>query len=119
MTRVASAVMPIDELLARILGVCGKNGARVATVLSRGSLVSGDSRYRWEPVQTSLEEVSTLLDSFPDYDPEAVFAPANCIRIVFRDAQGEFEISREVASPDPVLAPEELLGRSDGSRRRG
>ena len=96
MAPVAAVTMTLDDLAAKVLGVCGKDGERVAAVLSRGSLVSGDSRYRWSPIDASPEEVSALLDRFPDHEPDRPFDPELCVLMVFRDGRGEFEIPREV-----------------------
>lgn len=103
MARVDSVVLTAEELAGKIIGVCGKNSARLATILSRGSLVRGDTRYRWAPVQVSPEDIDRILDQFPDYDPELAFDGARCVRIVFRDGLGEFEITREVGSQKRVL----------------
>lgn len=95
--------MTLDDLAGKVLGVCGKDGERVAAVLARGSLVSGDSRYRWSPIDASPEEVSALLDRFPDYEPDRRFDPEFCVLMVFRDGRGEFEIPREVGSQKRFL----------------
>ena len=96
MTAVRRADIPLEELAARILAVCGKNPERVASVLARGTLVSGEARYRWQPLQPSADEIAALMDRFPDHDPDAAFDAGRCISIVFRGARGEFQISREV-----------------------
>ena len=103
MVPVAAVTMALDDLTGKILGVCGKDGERVATVFSRGTLVSGDSRYRWSPINASPDEVSALLDRFPDYEPDRPFDPELCVLMVFRDGRGEFEISREVGSQKRLL----------------
>ena len=103
MAPVASVVLPVEELAGKIVSVCGKNGARLATILSRGSLVSGETRYRWQPVQASPADVEDLLARFPDYDPNLAFDGARCIRMVFRDGLGEFEITREAGSQKRVF----------------
>lgn len=103
MLPVASVTMTLDELASKILGVCGKDCERVGTLLSRGSLVSGDSRYRWSPVESSPEEVSALLDRFPDYDADRAFNPQLCVLMSFRDGRGEFQITRELGSQKRFL----------------
>ena len=96
MVPVAAVTMTLDDLTGKILGVCGKDGERVAAIFSRGSLVSGDSRFRWSPIDASPDEVSALLGRFPDYEPDRSFDPELCVLMVFRDGRGEFEIPREV-----------------------
>ena len=103
MAKVESVVLTVEELAGKIIGVCGKNGARLATILSRGSLVSGETRYRWAPFQVSPKEVDGILDQFPDHDPELAFDGARCFRMVFRDGLGEFEITREAGSQKRVF----------------
>ena len=98
MAKVASVQLTVEELAGKIIGVCGKNGPRLATILARGSLVSGETRYRWPPVEASPEEIAGLLEQFPDYDPNLAFDGARCVRMVFRDYRGEFEITREAGS---------------------
>lgn len=98
MSAVSRVDLPLEELTAKILGVCGKNRTRVAAILGRGSLVSGDQRYRWVPLEVSSGDLGTLLDRFPDHDPDRVFDAANCERMAFRGERGEFEVSRDLGS---------------------
>lgn len=87
--------LDLKDLVARILGVCGKNPARIATVLARGSLVSGDIRYRWPPLAASQPDLEALLEEFPDHDRRRVFDPPLCRRMTFAGPRGEFAIDRE------------------------
>lgn len=87
--------LDLKDLVARILGVCGKNPARIATVLARGSLVSGDIRYRWPPLNVTQPDLAALLEEFPDHDLQRVFDPRLCRRMIFAGQRGEFEIDRE------------------------
>lgn len=87
--------LPVEELVSKILGACGKNQDRIARILARGSLVSGDARYRWIPFEVPSEELTALLDRFPDHDPRRVFQPESCVRMVFRGQRGAIEITRE------------------------
>lgn len=95
MAAVARVDLPLEDLMAKILGVCGKDIGRVAGVLARGSLVSGDARYRWQSIQAAPNELSTLMGRFPDHDPERVFEGHLCARMTFRGGRAEVEISRE------------------------
>lgn len=92
---VARLDLPVEELASRILGACGKNQDRVARILARGSLVSGDSRYRWIPFEVPPEELAALLDRFPDHDPQRVFQRESCVLMAFRGQRGAIEITRE------------------------
>ena len=98
MTAVARVDVALEALIAKILGVCGKDTGRIAGVLSRGSLVSGDSRYRWRAIQASQEDLAALLDRFPDHEPERAFDRRRCTRMTFRGGRGEVEISREAGA---------------------
>src|SRR5450756_1325760 len=46
-TPVVVQEMPVRELVEYMLGVTGKDEARIRELLLRGSLVSGASRFRW------------------------------------------------------------------------
>ena len=95
MSAVTRVDVPLDDLAARILGICGKDPRRVAGILRRGALVSGDIRYRWQPLQPLDEDVAALLQRFPDHDPDLELDAPLCFRMVFRGPRGEFEITRE------------------------
>ena len=95
MSAVTRIDLPLLELAAKILGVCGKDPGRVASILRRGTLVSGDARYRWQPLHASDGELAALLGRFPDHDPDLAFDASCCIRMEFRGGRGEFEITRE------------------------
>ena len=95
MSAVTRVDVPLDDLAARILGICGKDPRRVAGILRRGALVSGDIRYRWQPLQPLDQDVAALLQRFPDHDPDLELDASLCFRMVFRGPRGEFEITRE------------------------
>jgi hypothetical protein len=59
-----------------MLGVTGKDEARIRELLLRGSLVSGASRFRWTGWDAGLENLRELLATFPDPDPSRPFAAA-------------------------------------------
>ena len=95
MSAVTRVDAPLNELAAKILGVCGKDPDRVSSILQRGTLVSGDTRFRWQPLQASDEELTALLGRFPDHDPDLTFDASRCVRMEFRGGRGDFEITRE------------------------
>ncbi len=96
MSGVARVDLSLEELAAKILGACGKDSARVAGILARGSLVSGDSRLRWRPLEAMPDDVEALLARFPDHDPARPFERSRCVRMEFRSARATLEIVREV-----------------------
>ena len=99
MSPVARQNMPAAELIERILGLTGKDLVRVREILSRGTLVSGPSRYRWEPFDADEMELTDLLESFPDPLPDRPFDSALCDLIVLKGQRGSVRLSREVAAP--------------------
>ncbi len=91
------------ELVEKILVVCGKNPQRIARILTRGSLVSGDLRFRWAGVEAAAEEVAEFLKRFPEDDPSRTFDPEQCLRIVFHGPRGRVELTREAGRRTRVL----------------
>ena len=75
-TPVVVQEMPVGELVEYMLGVTGKDEARIRELLLRGSLVSGASRFRWTGWDAGLENLRELLATFPDPDPSRPFMPA-------------------------------------------
>lgn len=106
MVAVARVNLPLEELASKVLGVCGKDPARIARILLRGSLVSGDSRFRWDPFSLTPDELRKLLARFPDHDPEREFDLQRCDRMLLRGTRGEFEIGREVGQQRRFLRRE-------------
>ena len=96
MAAVARVDLPLDELTSKVLGVCGKDSERIARIFLRGSLVSGDSRFRWSPFSLASDQMAALLGRFPDHDPEREFDIERCDRMLLRGMRGVFEITREV-----------------------
>jgi hypothetical protein len=97
-TPVVVQQMPIRELLGHLLGVVGKNEARIREIIQRGSLVSGASRFRWNGWQTEPGALDQLLATFPDDDPSLPFSAERCTHAVLRGSQGQLrpvEIPRD------------------------
>lgn len=103
MAPVRRADLTPPELLGKILGVCGKNPGRAARILARGSLVSGDLRFRWAGLEAADEEIAEILQQFPEDDPSRTFAPEQCLRIVFHGPRGQVELTREAGRRTRVL----------------
>ncbi len=88
--------LPAETLVGKILAVTGKDVARIAKILARGSLVSDDSRFRWVGLEATGGEIADFLNTFPDDDPSQAFDPLKCLRIEFQSPRGMIEITREV-----------------------
>ncbi|MGH9720416.1 MAG: hypothetical protein ACRD8O_09400 [Bryobacteraceae bacterium] len=103
-TPVVVREMPTRELVEHMLGITGKDEARVAGLLRRGTLVSGASRFRWTGWEAAPESVRAMLATFPDAEPGRLFAAERCVRAVLRDGMGRrLELPREVAAKRPLL----------------
>jgi len=87
--------LSLRELVGRMLGVTGKDPARVRELCLRGSLVSGASRFRWTGFDADLESVAALLATFPDSDPAVPFQAERCLLAVFHGPGCRIELSRE------------------------
>ena len=60
-TPVVRQELAAAQLVENILRVTGKDAGRVRDVLRQGTVINGASRFRWEPLQVSLEDVSGAL----------------------------------------------------------
>jgi hypothetical protein len=94
-TPVVAREMPLRELVEYMLGVTGKDQARVRELLLRGTLVSGASRFRWSGWEAEAPAVEELLRTFPDPEPSRPFLPERCVRAILRGGRQAIEIPRE------------------------
>jgi hypothetical protein len=106
LTPVVVQEITVRELIEHMLGVAGKDEARICELLKRGTLVSGASRFRWTGWQADAESVREVLATFPDADPARAFAAERCVRAVLRGARGAVEIPREAAAQKGLLRRE-------------
>ena len=70
-TPVVVQELPIRELVEHMLGVTGKDEARIREFLLRGSLVSGASRFRWAGWEADAEALREVLATLPRSRPDA------------------------------------------------
>src|SRR5256884_4770351 len=94
--------IPIRELIEHMIGVTGKDEARVRELLLRGTLVSGASRFRWSGWEADAPAVEELLRTFPDPEPGRAFAAARCVRAILRGGRQAIEIPREAGVRKPM-----------------
>ena len=98
LTPVVVQELPVRELISHMLGVAGKDEARIRELLLRGTLVSGATRFRWVGWEADLEGIRGILATFPDPDPARPFAAERCIRATLRGGRQAIEIPRAAAA---------------------
>jgi len=101
LTPVVAREMPLRELVEYMLGVTGKDEARIRELLLRGTLVSGASRFRWAGWEAEPQALRDLLAGFPDPDPARPFTPDRCVRAILRGGRQAIEIPREAGLRKP------------------
>ena len=111
LTRVVVQELPTRDLIDVLLGVAGKDTARLRELLSRGSVVSGASRYRWEGWTVEENELADVLNAYPDPEPHRPFHPAACVRAVLQSARGGIDIPKDAASRKGLLRRENFWDR--------
>jgi hypothetical protein len=100
----------IDELADMILSVTGKDAGRILQIMKSGTLVFHDYRYWWSGFAPEANDLSVLLERFPDAEPERKFEARGCVAVRFES--GAQALGR------PHELPRELLDRKRLLRRR-
>jgi len=98
LTPVVVQELPLRELIEHVLGVTGKDEARIREILHRGSLVAGASRFRWVGWEIETEALRLLLAGLPDADPSRAFARDSWVRAVLSGGRHTIEIPRAAAA---------------------
>ena len=98
MTPVIAQELPMAELIEVLLGICGKDAARIRELLQRGSVVQGASRFRWAGVQAEGEELARIMARFPDPDPTLPFRADRCVLLRICAPEARTEVPRELGS---------------------
>ena len=104
LTPVVVQEIPLRDLVEHMLGVTGKDEARVRDLLLRGTLVSGASRFRWTGWEVDVESLRVLLAAFPDPDPARAFTASQCTRVVLRGPRQPITIPRDAAERRSVVS---------------
>jgi hypothetical protein len=103
LTPVVVQELAMRDLMEHILGIAGKDEARIREILLRGTLVSGASRFRWQGWQAEAPDLTAMLASFPDPDPSLPFAAARCTRVTLRGGRQAIELAREAIGRKSLL----------------
>lgn len=98
LTPVVVQEIALRDLIEHMLGLTGKDEARICELLKRGTLVSGASRFRWTGWEAEAEGVREVLATFPDDDPSLAFHAPGCARAILRGGRQALEISRDAGS---------------------
>ena len=97
-TPVVRQELAAAQLVENILRVTGKNAGRVRDVLRQGTVINGASRFRWEPLQASVEDVAGALAGFPDPEPGRAFDAGRCVRARLSGGRAPIELGRDAVS---------------------
>jgi len=103
LTPVVVREISIRELVEYMLGVTGKDEARIRELLLRGTLVSGASRFRWSGWEADRAAVIELLATFPDPEPGRRFDQERAVRAILRGGRQAIEIPRAAGERKPLF----------------
>lgn len=98
LTPVVVQDIEFTQLLEYIAAAAGTEPAAVSSMLQRGVVVSGASRFRWQGFTPDPAEISAILSRLPSDDPSRAFDPSLCQRLTFVSPSRRFALSRELAS---------------------
>lgn len=103
LTPVVAQDLPLADLLAIIMTVAGEDPSRVEQILRHGSIVSGATRYRWNSLAATFDEIAAAVAAMPQSDPSRPFHPPACVRAVIHSGAAHVEVQREAASRRRLL----------------
>lgn len=98
LTPVVVRDLPMRELLEHLAAAVSTDPERVRDLLKRGSLVSGASRFRWQPFEPDLEDLAPVLSTLPKSDPSRPFDSSRAVRLAIVAGARRWELSRADAS---------------------
>lgn len=98
LTPVVLRDMPLAEFIELLAAASSADPARIHGLLKRGVLVSGASRFRWQPLDCSLDDVAAALDLLPKPDPALPFTPHRCFHATLIAGSRRWNLTREAAS---------------------
>ena len=111
LTPVVVQELAIRELIEHMLGVAGKDEARIREILLRGTLVSGASRFRWAGWEAEMESLRAVLATFPDPDPTRPLVAEQCVRVVLRGGRQAIDIPRDAVAKKSLFQRETFWER--------
>jgi hypothetical protein len=111
LTPVVVQELATRELIEHMLGVAGKDEARIREILLRGTLVSGASRFRWAGWEAEVESLREMLATFPDPDPSLPFTAGRCVKAVLRGGRQPITIPRDAAERKSLFQRETFWDR--------
>lgn len=97
-TPVVASEMALEELLELAASAVGADAARLRQLLRHGSLVSGASRFRWERIECTVEEVGEAVRLLPQPEPGRPCAFERCGRVVLTGPSTRIEIAKSAAA---------------------
>jgi hypothetical protein len=92
-----------SELIEHLLGITGKDEARIREILRRGTLVSGGSRFRWPGWDPDPDGLHEVVARFPDPDPSRPFSAERCLRAILCGGRQAVELPRELIARKRLL----------------
>lgn len=96
----------LAELVDMILGVTGKDLARIRQILRSGTVVFHFYRYWWQGFETDEAELRALLATYPDADSARPFRAEECTAVLFESgapSRAPLELRREHAAQRRLL----------------
>jgi hypothetical protein len=106
MRPVVKQTFRLSELTDMVVGVVGKDAARVLKIFRSGTVLYNGYRYWWDALATDLPEIEELLVPFPDDDPARPFVPSQATAVLLEIGGGT---QRSIVEITAIHAAEKRL----------
>jgi hypothetical protein len=96
----------LHELIDMLLGVTGKDLARIQQILRSGTIVFHFYRYWWEGFEAEAGELAAVLARFPDAEPSRAFRAEACTAVLLESGahnRPPVEIAQAAAARKPLF----------------
>ena len=103
LTPVVVQDLALLDLLERVVTTTGKDLDRVRDILRRGSIVSGATRLRWQPIECDPAELAARFSALPEDDPARPFDAGACVSVILTGSPPPIEIRRLAAAQRRLL----------------